>query len=90
MTPPYVPASRPLQQQAPWTVFGATIDLMPYVDYLYDGTAVFNLVDGTDAYSIDYLRLSIDGVVVPLPARLCSGALSQLCRVASQTQNILI
>lgn len=64
----------PWQQEAPWDVFGATIDLMPYADYLYDGQVTFNFLgDNTDAYSIDYLTLSLDGTVIPAPSAVLLG-----------------
>jgi hypothetical protein len=60
------PALTPWQQHAPWTVLGVTIDLMPYVTYLNSDQATFSFVGGAaDAYSIDYLQLSIDGVLAP-------------------------
>lgn len=55
-------------QVSPWTVLGATIDLMPYADSLRDGRVAFNLLgESTDAYIVDYMRLSIEGSVVPVP-----------------------
>jgi len=73
---PYVFETIPLDQAPPWTVLGRTIDLMPYVEHLYDGRAVFNFIgEGTDAYAIDYLTLSINGSVVPVPGAALLGAL---------------
>ena len=66
----------PLDQEAPWTVLGVTIDLMPYVEYLYDGQAVFNFVSNPgDGYVVDYMKLSIDGDLsaVPLPGSVLLG-----------------
>ncbi len=61
------PRLDPWEQAAPWTVLAATIDLMPYAGYLSDGEAVINFVGNNgDAYIIDYMALSIDGVV-PVP-----------------------
>jgi hypothetical protein len=76
----------PWQQHAPWTVLGATVDLLPYVSYLLDGRAVFNFLgEATDAYSIDYLRLSIDGILasspvnpVPVPGAALLGTIGLL------------
>jgi hypothetical protein len=61
-------------QGAPWEVLGATIDLMPYVDSLYDGQVTFNFLgDVDDGYAIDYLRLSVEGNVVPAPGAALLG-----------------
>ena len=66
----------PWDQEAPWDVLAVTIDLMPYVDYLYDGHTTFNLIGGsTDVIVIDYMKLSIDGSVVPLPGAVLLGTL---------------
>lgn len=69
---PYVP----YDGTSPWKVLGATIDLMPYAGYLLDGRVVFNLLgENTDAYIVDYMRLSIDGCVVPIPSAVLLGFL---------------
>lgn len=64
----YIFNTIPLDQVAPWTVLEKTIDLMPYVDFLYDGQAIFKFVGqfegDTDAYIIDYAILTLD---VPKP-----------------------
>ena len=66
----------PWDQASPWDVLQVTIDLMPYVDFLYDGYATFNLIGGTtDVIIIDYMKLSIDGCVVPLPGAALLGML---------------
>ncbi len=63
----------PWQQEAPWTVLNETIDLMDYVCLLYDGAASFEFIGSqTDAYVIDYMKLSISGTpgtapICPLP-----------------------
>jgi len=66
----------PVDQEAPWTVLGKTIDLTPYAEHLYDGYAVFGFTGGdTDGYVIDYMKLSIEGSAVPLPGAILLGAL---------------
>lgn len=66
----------PYDSQSPWDVQVETIDLMPYIDHLYDGQVTFNLVGpSTDVTVIDYMKLSIDGCVVPLPGAALLGML---------------
>lgn len=61
----------PVDQQPPYTVLGATIDLMPYVDYLRDGQVIFNFLgEHTDSYRIDYIILTIQETGVPLQRTL--------------------
>lgn len=68
-------------QESPWDVLAVTIDLTPYADYLYDGQVVFNLLgENTDAYIVDYMKLSVDGSLqsppvnpVPLPGSVLLG-----------------
>jgi hypothetical protein len=64
-----IPNFEPWEQGTTHVVRGTTFDLLtPYAEYLYDGEAVFNLINGDpDAYIVDYMRLSIDGSVVPVP-----------------------
>ncbi len=52
----------PWEQTTRHVVRGATIDLTPYTEYLYDGEAVFSLIgEATDGYLVDYLELHISG-----------------------------
>ncbi|HUV67046.1 MAG TPA: PEP-CTERM sorting domain-containing protein [Sedimentisphaerales bacterium] len=66
----------PWEQQAPWTVLAALIDLLPYSDQLLDGTAAFRFIGSqTDAYVIDYITLNIEACPVPAPGALILGCL---------------
>lgn len=66
----------PWDQASPWTVLEARIDLTPYVDYLHDGQVVFNLLgESTDAYIVDYMTLSIETPLVPVPGAALLGVL---------------
>jgi hypothetical protein len=74
----------PWEQEAPWTVLAASVDLSPYSDQLLDGTAAFEFIGSqTDAYAIDYMTLSIDGYpvgnndpsTIPAPAALLLGSM---------------
>jgi hypothetical protein len=73
------PFLRPWEQGDSHTVLGATVDLMPDVDYLYDGRLVLNFLgEATDAYCIDYLKLSINGTpvnLVPAPGAILLGSI---------------
>lgn len=65
----------PWEQEAPWTVLAASIDLLPYADQLLDGTAAFEFIGSqTDAYVIDYMRLNIEARPVPIPSALVLGS----------------
>ncbi len=64
----------PWQQEAPWTVLTASIDLMPYADRLLDGAAAFEFIGSqTDAYVIDYMTLEIEACPVPVPTSVLLG-----------------
>lgn len=68
------PMLDPWDQASPWTVLAATVDLTPYLAYLSDSRAVFNLLGrNSDAYIVDYMTLSIETSVVPLPASVLIG-----------------
>jgi hypothetical protein len=66
----------PWQQQAPWTVLAASIDLLPDADQLLDGTAAFEFIGSqTDAYVVDYMTLNMEACPVPIPGALLLGTL---------------
>lgn len=61
----------PWEQESPWTVLAASIDLLPDADQLLDGTAVFEFIGSqTDAYVIDYMTLNIEAYPIPIPSAI--------------------
>jgi hypothetical protein len=53
-------------ESGPHTVHGVTFDLSSYSSWLLDGFATFGVnAHKDDGYSIDYARLTIEGILLP-------------------------